>query len=102
MHCCISCYHFAQESRIELGRLYGIEDGEKILLPEELMFFYQGIQNGAPIEILEPVALFLSMDDNAFVENAMMLMKEALQMRQFQDGLGKELKLQEMRILRRG
>ena len=68
---------YAQESRIELGRLYGIEDGEKILLPEELGFFYQSVLNGAPIEILEPVAIFLSMDDNVFVENAMTLMKEA-------------------------
>ena len=68
---------YALQSRVELGSLYGIEGGEKILLPEELVFYYQGIISGAPVEILEPVADFLSMDDNVFVKDAMVLMKEA-------------------------
>ena len=67
----------AAESRIELGRLYGVENGEAILLPEELVYFYQGILNGAPIEILDSVAALLSMEDNIFVQDAMVLMKEA-------------------------
>ena len=68
---------YSLESRIELGSLYGIDEGEKIILPEELVFFYQSILSGAPVEILEPVAEFLSMDDNVFVQDAMLLMKEA-------------------------
>ena len=68
---------YALQSRIELGNLYGIEDGEKIILPEELVFFYQSIMSGAPLEVLEPVAEFLSMNDNVFIQNVMVLMKEA-------------------------
>ncbi len=68
---------YAEQSRVELGNLYGVDGGEKIILPEELVFFYQSILNGAPLEILEPVASFLSMEDNVFVQDAMVLMKEA-------------------------
>ncbi len=68
---------YAWESRVELGRLYSIEDGEKIILPEELVFIYQSIISGAPVEILEPVAQFLNMEDNVFIDDAMPLIKEA-------------------------
>ena len=69
---------YALESRIELARLNGIENGDNILLPEELFFFYQSILNGAPIEILEPVSVFLSMEENVFVNEAMELLEKVI------------------------
>ena len=69
---------YAEESRIELGNLYGISDGKNILLPEELFYFVNSIINGAPVELLEPAALMLEMEDNVFIKDAMSLLEEAV------------------------
>ena len=57
---------FGIDSKKRLGALYGIADGENILLRDELMVYYVKVKGGESTDMLEPVARFLNMGDNQF------------------------------------
>ncbi len=69
---------YARLSRIELGRILGIPDGEKIVAVDEVFYYVDSVIKGASPNILEPVAVMLEMENNIFVEDAMELLKEAV------------------------
>jgi tetratricopeptide (TPR) repeat protein len=68
---------YALESRMELGNLNGIQNGKDILIIEELFYYLNSVMEGAPPEILEPAAVMLEMEDNIFISDSMLLLKEA-------------------------
>jgi len=68
---------YALESRLELASLNGIKNGQDILLVEEVFYYLNSVMEGASPEILEPAAVMLEMDDNIFISDAMLLLKEA-------------------------
>ena len=70
---------YAKSSRIELGNLYNIPQGEKIILVDEVFYYIDSIiKEEASANTLEPVAVMLEMDDNVFIDDAMQLLKEAV------------------------
>ncbi|MCL2294223.1 MAG: hypothetical protein FWC36_05100 [Spirochaetes bacterium] len=69
---------YARLSRIELGRLFNVPQGERIVLIDEVFYYVNSVINGASPDILEPVALMLEMDNNIFIDDAMMLLREAV------------------------
>ena len=68
---------FAAETRLELGKFYGIRNGYYILLKEEVEYLYKRAISGTPVDVLEPVARLLEMEDNVFVDDAMSVLKDA-------------------------
>ena len=69
---------YAKLSRIELGNLYNISQGEKIILVDEVFYYIDSVMKGADTVILEPVAAMLEMDDNIFIDDAMQLLQDAV------------------------
>ncbi len=67
---------FGIETKKELGRLYGLENGENILLKDELAVYLMRVKNGEKPEILEPVAKLLEMSDSPFKSDAQLLVPE--------------------------
>ncbi len=82
---------FGIETKKALGELYGLKDGENILLPDELTVYLMRIKNGEKPEILEPVAKLLEMKDNPFKENALLLVPELKKVAGVADWLNKRL-----------
>ena len=82
---------FGIETKKELGRLYGLKDGENILLPDELTVYLMRVRNGEKPEILEPVAKLLEMEDNPFRDNAELLVPELKKVAGVSDWLNKRL-----------
>ena len=78
---------FAKLSRIELGRLYDISQGEKILLFDEVLnYINSAIKREAPLDTLEPVAIMLEMEqDNVFIDDIMEALEEAAKDRRIHD-----------------
>lgn len=72
---------FATETRIELGRLLGLEssDGKKILLGPELDALHKKLSTApaAPAEILGPVLDLIATPDNVYQLAAVLMLKEA-------------------------
>ena len=70
---------YAKLSRIELGNLYNIPQGEKIVLVDEVFYYIDNIiKEEAAVNTLEPVVAMLEMDDNIFIDDAMQLLQEAV------------------------
>jgi len=67
---------FGIETKKALGKLYGLENGENILLPDELTVYLMRVRNGEKPDILEPVAKLLEMKDNPFKDNANLMIPE--------------------------
>lgn len=67
---------FGVATKKALGKLYGLDDGENILLPDELTVYLMRVRNGEKPEILEPVAKLLEMKDNPFKDNANLMIPE--------------------------
>ena len=82
---------FGIETKKELGRLYGLKDGENIMLPDELTVYLMRVRNGEKPEILEPVAKLLEMEDNPFKDNAKLLVPELKKVAGVSDWLNKRL-----------
>ena len=82
---------FGIETKKALGKLYGLDDGENILLPDELTVYLMRVKNGEKPEILEPVAKLLEMKDNPFKENALLLVPELKKVSGVADWLDKRL-----------
>ena len=94
-HCILSNpgSRFGIETKKALGKLYGLDDGEKILLPDELTIYLMRVRNGEKPEVLEPVAKLLEMKDNPFKEVALNLVPELKKMPGVADWLNKRLGL---------
>ena len=82
---------FGVETKKELGKLYGIANGENILLPDELTVYLMRVKGGEKPEILEPVAKLLEMPDNPFKDNALLLVPELKKIAGVSDWLDKRL-----------
>lgn len=82
---------FGVETKKALGKLYGLDDGENILLPDELTVYLMRIKNGEKPEVLEPVAKLLEMKDNPFKENAQLMVPELKKTAGVADWLNKRL-----------
>ena len=82
---------FGVETKKELGKLYGIANGENILLPDELTVYLMRVKGGEKPEILEPVAKLLEMSDNPFKDNALLLVPELKKIAGVSDWLDKRL-----------
>ena len=67
---------FGIETKKELGKLFGLEHGEYILLPDELTVYLMRVKGGEKPDILEPVVKLLEMPDNPFKDNALLLVQE--------------------------
>jgi len=78
---------YARLSRIELGRLHDIPQGEKIILHDEVLHYINlVITREATVDILEPVALMLEMEeDNIFIDDIMQALQEAVRERRIGD-----------------
>jgi len=69
---------FSAETRKELGLLYGLKNGENILLKDELMVYYMRVKDGGESpEILEPLAKLMEMEDNPFKADGAIVLEEA-------------------------
>ena len=92
-HCILSNpgSKFGTETKKALGKLYGIDNGENILLPDELTVYLMQVRNGEKPEILEPVAKLLEMKDNPFKDNALLLVPELRKVPGVADWLDKRL-----------
>lgn len=92
-HCILSnpSSRFGVETKKALGQLYGLDNGENILLPDELAVYLMRIRNGEKPDILEPVAKLLEMDDNPFKENAKLMVPELKKVSGVSDWLNKRL-----------
>jgi hypothetical protein len=82
---------FGIETKKALGKLYGLDDGEKILLPDELTVYLMRVRNGEKPEVLEPVAQLLEMKDNPFKDNALLMVPELKKLPGVADWLNKRL-----------
>ena len=82
---------FGIETKKELGRLYGLDNGENILLPDELAVYLMRVKGGEKPEILEPVAKLLEMPDNPFKDNALLMVPELRKISGVSDWLDKRL-----------
>ncbi|MCL2704825.1 MAG: hypothetical protein FWE72_01275 [Spirochaetaceae bacterium] len=69
---------YATLSRIELGNLHEIAQGEKIILVDEVFYYIDSVIKEGSMDILEPIAVMLEMDDNIFIDDAMELIQEAV------------------------
>jgi len=70
---------YARLSRIELGNLYNIPQGEKLLLIDEVFYYIDSVlKEEVSLDIFEPVAVMLEMDDNTFIDDAMQLLEDAV------------------------
>ena len=92
-HCILSnpSSRFGVETKKALGQLYGLNNGENILLPDELAVYLMRIRNGEKPDILEPVAKLLEMDDNPFKDNAKLMVPELKKVSGVSDWLNKRL-----------
>ncbi|MBO7429808.1 MAG: hypothetical protein J6U56_02175 [Spirochaetia bacterium] len=92
-HCILSNPNsrFGVETKKALGRLYGLDNGENILLPDELAVYLMRVRNGEKPDILEPVAKFLEMPDNPFKENTALLIPELKKIPAVAEWLNKRL-----------
>ena len=69
---------FSTDTRKELGLLYGLKNGENILLKDELMVYYMRVKDGGEDpEILEPIARLMEMEDNPFKADGAIVLEEA-------------------------
>jgi hypothetical protein len=82
---------FGIETKKALGKLYGLDNGENIMLPDELTVYLMQVKNGEKPEILEPVAKLLEMKDNPFKDNANLLVPELKKIPGVADWLNKRL-----------
>ena len=82
---------FGIETKKALGKLYGLDDGENIMLPDELTVYLMRVKNGEKPEVLEPVAKLLEMKDNPFKDNARLLVPELKKIPAVADWLNKRL-----------
>lgn len=92
-HCILSnpSSRFGVETKKALGQLYGLNNGENILLPDELAVYLMRVRNGEKPDILEPVAKLLEMDDNPFKDNAKLMVPELKKVSGVSDWLNKRL-----------
>ena len=92
-HCILSNpgSRFGIETKKALGGLYGLDDGENILLPDELTIYLMRVRNGEKPEVLEPVAKLLEMKDNPFKDVALNLVPELKKVTGVADWLNKRL-----------
>ena len=82
---------FGIETKKALGKLYDLEDGENIMLPDELTVYLMRVKNGEKPEVLEPVAKLLEMKDNPFKDNASLMIPELKKIPGVADWLNKRL-----------
>ena len=76
---------YARLSRIELGKLFNIQQGEKIVLVDEVFYYINSVIKETNPDILEPVAVMLEMENNVFIDDAMQLIKEAVKEKKIAD-----------------
>ena len=92
-HCILSNpgSRFGIETKKALGKLYGLDNGENIMLPDELTVYLMRVRNGEKPEVLEPVAKLLEMKDNPFKDVALNLVPELKKLPGVSDWLNKRL-----------
>jgi len=77
---------YAKLSRIELGALYDIPQGEKLVLVDEVFHYIDTVlKEEESLDIFEPVAVMLEMDNNSFIDDAILLLQEAVKEKKIAD-----------------